>query len=115
MSNINPLTSKNLKGIWCSIQLPINPDHTIHFTDLQTEIDILTGSTVQGIYSNGTAAEFYNQTEAEFDQINEMMADSCHKSNMPFQIGVSHMSPVVSLERLQRSKTLKPSAFQIIL
>lgn len=115
MSNINPLTSKNLKGIWCSIQLPIKQDNTIHFEDLQTEIDLLTRSTVQGIYSNGTAAEFYNQTEAEFDRIHEMMATSCWKAEIPFQIGVSHMSPVISLERVQRTKHLQPSAYQIIL
>lgn len=34
---------------------------------------------------------------------------------MDFQIGVSHMSPIISLNRLKRAKALKPNAVQIIL
>ena len=34
---------------------------------------------------------------------------------MPFQIGASHPSPIISLERIKRTVQLKPSAFQVIL
>jgi dihydrodipicolinate synthase/N-acetylneuraminate lyase len=34
---------------------------------------------------------------------------------MPFQVGANHMSAQVSLERLNRTTQLKPSAFQIVL
>jgi 4-hydroxy-tetrahydrodipicolinate synthase len=47
---------------------------------------------VSGIYSNGTAGEFYNQTEDEFDQISFLLAEKCNKVQMPFQIGCSHMN-----------------------
>lgn len=109
------LSSNNLTGIWCSIQLPILADNRIDFNSLKEEIDILTNTSIQGIYSNGTAAEFYNQTESEFDEINENMADICHKKGFPFQIGASHMSPIISRERIRRTKSLNPRAFQIIL
>ncbi len=33
---------------------------------------------VNGIYSNGTAAEFYNQTEGEFDKISQLLVDKCN-------------------------------------
>ncbi|WP_236974151.1 dihydrodipicolinate synthase family protein [Membranihabitans maritimus] len=108
------LTSGTLNGIWCSIQIPFNQNDTIDFASLQTEINILTNSSLSGLYSNGTAGEFFNQTELEFDQISEMFASSCHQANIPFQIGASHMSPVISLERIKRTKALQPSAFQII-
>jgi dihydrodipicolinate synthase/N-acetylneuraminate lyase len=70
---------------------------------------------VNGIYSNGTAGEFYNQTEEEFDRINELLAIKCNAAGMPFQIGCSHMSPQISLGRLKRAVALQPSALQIIL
>ncbi|MBY5956501.1 dihydrodipicolinate synthase family protein [Membranicola marinus] len=109
------LSSNNLIGIWCSIQLPILADNSIDFNSLKEEMDMLTNTSIQGIYSNGTAAEFYNQTESEFDGINEMMADICHKKRFPFQIGASHMSPIISRERIRRTKALNPKAFQITL
>lgn len=112
---MNKSTSVELKGIWASIQLPILPDQRIDYETLQDEIEYLASTSVHGIYSNGTAAEFYNQTEAEFDEIHGLLASICKKVNRPFQIGASHMSPIISLERVKRSKSLDPFAFQIIL
>src|SRR5690606_19168314 len=54
-------------------------------------------------------------TETEFDKINEMMAVKCHAERVPFQIGASHMSPIISLERVKRAKSLMPDAFQVII
>jgi len=112
---MDKLTSKNLTGIWCSIQLPFNQSGSIEFEALQEEIEYLTTTSVQGLYSNGTAAEFYNQTESEFDRISELLATCCHQKNRPFQIGANHMSPIISLERIKRTKNLQPNAFQVIL
>ena len=36
-------------------------------------------------------------------------------ARFPFQLGVSHPSPKISLERLRRARSLKPSAVQVIL
>lgn len=112
---MNTPTSNELKGIWASIQLPILPDNKIDFDALQEEIEYLTSTSIHGLYSNGTAAEFYNQTEEEFDRIHEILATICNNAHRPFQIGASHMSPIISLERVKRSKNLNPFAIQIIL
>ncbi len=111
----NPLTPKTLYGIWGTLQIPYNADESIDYSCLEDSIDFILDSSVEGIYSNGTAGEFYNQTESEFDRINEMMADHCASAGRPFQIGASHMSPIISKERMQRAKRLKPAAFQLIL
>lgn len=110
-----PLTSDQIYGNWSTILLPINNDESIDYTKLSNEIDILISMKVNGIYSNGTAGEFYNQTEEEFDRISELLAEKCNTANMPFQIGCNHMSPKLSLERLMRIKALKPGAIQVIL
>ena len=110
-----PLTSRSLKGTWGTFLLPVNQDDSIDFGLLTEEIDTLIEAHLEGIYSNGTAGEFHNQTEAEFDRVQAMLAEKCQATGTPFQIGISHTSPIVSWERLQRSKALHPQAFQLIL
>lgn len=112
---MKPLASREIFGTWASLLLPINEDESIDFDRLVQEIEILLTTGVQGVYSNGTAGEFYAQTELEFDRINGLLAEYCEKAGMPFQIGVSHMSPQVSLSRLKRAVQLRPSAVQVIL
>ncbi len=109
------LTATTLKGNWGTLLLPINKDNSIDYVRLAEEIDCLIEAKVDGIYSNGTAGEFHNQTEEEFNRINELLAEKCHQANMAFQIGASHPSPIISFERLKRSAALNPDAFQIIL
>jgi len=112
---MEPLRSKDIFGNWATLLLPIENDETINFSKLTDEIDIIISAGVNGIYSNGTAGEFYNQTEAEFDKISQLLADKCNKAGMPFQIGCCHMSPQIALERVKRVVSLKPGAIQVIL
>ena len=109
------LTAQNLKGNWGTLLLPVNADDSIDYHRLEEEIDYLIRARIDGIYSNGTAGEFHNQTEEEFDKVNERLAEKCRQGKMPFQIGASHMSPVICLERIKRSTCLHPDAFQVIL
>ena len=109
------LNAREIYGNWASLLLPINSDDSIDYGALAEEIDVLIASGVDGIYSNGTAGEFYNQSEDEFDRISQMLAEKCNRSGMKFQLGVSHMSPWISRQRLLRAKPLAPGAFQVIL
>jgi 4-hydroxy-tetrahydrodipicolinate synthase len=110
-----PLKAQEIYGNWATLLLPFNTDDSINYKQLENEIDVLISCGVNGIYSNGTAGEFYNQTEEEFDDIHTMLASKCNAAAMPFQIGCSHMSPKISLERIKRSKKFLPSAIQVIL
>ena len=112
---MNPLRSDQIRGNWAALVLPINAEDQIDFARLADEIDVLIATGVDGLYSNGTTAEFYNQTEAEFDAVHALFAEKCAAVGMPFQIGVSHMSPAISLERLRRVQDLHPGAVQVIL
>ena len=112
---MRPLKASEIRGNWATLLLPINEDESIDFARLSDEIDFLVAAGVNGIYSNGTAGEFSAQTEEEFDRIQSLLAEKCERANMPFQIGASHMSPLISLSRVKRAAALKPSAIQIIL
>ena len=50
--------------------LPIEADYRINFEKLSHQLDRLIEMKVHGIYSNGTAAEFFTQAEEEFDRVN---------------------------------------------
>ncbi|WP_315815248.1 hypothetical protein [Paraflavitalea speifideaquila] len=109
------LTAKTLKGNWATLLLPINSDDSIDYVRLAEEIDDMIRAVPDGIYSNGTAGELHNQTEAEFDKVQEIMAAKCEAAAVPFQIGANHPSPLISLQRMQRTVALQPAAFQVIL
>ncbi|MGO6851966.1 dihydrodipicolinate synthase family protein (plasmid) [Rhizobium leguminosarum] len=102
-------------GNWVSLLLPIAADDSIEFDKLGEEIDILIDTGVDGIYSNGTAGEFHNQTEVEFDCIQAMLAERCKASSTPFVIGACQPDPLIMLNRVRRAAALDPRAIQVIL
>ncbi|NEJ93670.1 dihydrodipicolinate synthase family protein [Rhizobium ruizarguesonis] len=102
-------------GNWASLLLPIAADDSIEFGKLGEEIDILIDAGVDGIYSNGTAGEFHNQTEVEFDRIQAMLAERCKASSKPFVIGACQPDPLIMLNRVRRAAALDPRAIQVIL
>jgi dihydrodipicolinate synthase/N-acetylneuraminate lyase len=104
-----------LRGNWATLLLPIAPDDGIDFGGLGEEIDILIADGVDGIYSNGTAGEFHNQTEAEYEAIQALLAEKCRAAGMPFVIGACQGDPRQSLERVRRAVGLQPAAIQVIL
>ncbi len=112
---MKPLTASGLRGNWATLLLPIRPDESIDYTLLATELDVLQSAGVDGIYSNGSAGEFYTLTEDEFDRVNAIFAEKCERAKIPFQIGATQMSPQLSLERVKRSRALRPSGFQVVL
>jgi dihydrodipicolinate synthase/N-acetylneuraminate lyase len=112
---LRPLRAEELRGNWATLMLPIAADDSIDYGRLAGELDALIAASVDGLYTNGTAGEFHTQSEAEFDAIHALVAERCHGAGMPFQIGASHMSAQLSLDRIRRAKPLHPSAFQVIL
>ena len=103
------------RGNWATLLLPLRDDDSIDEEALVREIDLFAEWGVDGVYSNGTAGEFYNQTDEEFHRIQTLFSERCHHHGLPFQVGISHPFPAVTLERAQRCASLNPSAFQVIL
>ena len=107
------LSRQTLRGTWGTLLLPLRPDDSIDFDLLEQEIDSLISAGVAGIYSNGSAGEFYSQTQDEFLEINTRLARRCHAAGLPFQIGACHSSPQEMLNRIRSTKHLAPPAYQI--
>jgi dihydrodipicolinate synthase/N-acetylneuraminate lyase len=102
-----------LQGNWATLLLPIADDESIDFGRLAEEIDLLVAAGVDGIYSNGTAGEFHNQSEREYDAIQTLLAERC--GALPFVIGACQPDPSIARERVARARTLAPAAIQVIL
>lgn len=99
-----------LHGVWATLLLPLNADDSIDFRRLETQVDTLSKTSVHGLYAHGTAGEFQTLAEHEFDRINELLAGA----GKPFQIGASHPSAQVQLERVRRAAAVGPGAIQVI-
>ena len=109
------LSPETLYGNWATLLLATGPDGAIDWVRMEDEIDTLIASHPDGVYSNGTACEFYTQDLEEFIRISELLAGKCESAGIPFQIGVSHPSAQESLERMKAVRHLRPGAFQVIL
>ncbi|MEZ8694202.1 dihydrodipicolinate synthase family protein [Vibrio splendidus] len=103
-----------ITGNWATLLLPIE-NGNINFAALAEQIDYFIEAKVDGIYSNGTAGEFYTQSKEEYKKISQLLAKKCQSTNTPFQIGASHCHPQEQLERIKFAATLKPTAIQVIL
>ncbi|MBD3630474.1 dihydrodipicolinate synthase family protein [Cyclobacterium sp.] len=109
------LRAEEIVGVWGTVLLPVQEDEAIDWGRLDEEIAVLLESGLHGIYTNGTAGEFYNQTESEFDTLSEKLAAAAELKGVPFQLGCAHPLPLASMERVKRAKSLQPGAIQIIL
>jgi 4-hydroxy-tetrahydrodipicolinate synthase len=112
---MRPFAAAEIRGNWATLLLPLQADESIDYALLQRQIEAFVRAGVDGVYSNGSAGEFYAQSEDEFDRINGLLAETCERARLPFQIGATHMSPQLALERVRRARALRPVAFQVLL
>ncbi len=112
---MEPLTRQGLHGTWAAVLLPVDDDNAIDLGRLDAELEVLVGSPVDGVYTNGTAGEFHAIGEDEFDALTALVASRCTAAGKPFQLGASHMSGDTSLGRVRRALRFEPSGIQVIL
>lgn len=112
---MQPFTASQIRGTYATLLLPIQADDTIDFGLLRAELEYFIEAGVDGVYSNGTAGEFYSQSEDEFIRINQMLAERCEEAGMPFQVGASFPTAQLALERIRRAVQFRPSAIQVVL
>lgn len=112
---MKPLSFDTLRGNWATLLLATDRRGRLDTARLADEIDTLLASRPCGIYSNGTAGEFYAQTTDEFLAMSRLLAEKCEAAGVPFQIGVSHPCAHESLARLRLVRDLRPGAVQVIL
>ena len=109
------LNSSEINGTYATLLLPIQAGDSIDFGQLNDQLDYLIHSGVDGIYSNGTAGEFYTLSDAEFVGVCEALASKCEATGMAFQLGASFPTPQIAIARARQAALLHPGAIQVIL
>ncbi len=112
---MEPLTPNTLQGTWSTILLPLDESENINWGGIESQLNAFAEAKVNGIYFNGTAGEFFSQTDEEFLRLATTVADFCHERNIAFQIGATHPQATDTLKRIKETHHLSPGAFQIIL
>ena len=112
---MRPFTAAEIRGTYATLLLPIQQDDRIDFDLLRAELEYFLDANVDGVYSNGTAGEFYTESEDEFVKVNAMLAERCEHAGMPFQIGASFPTAQLSLQRIRRAVEFHPTAIQVVL
>jgi dihydrodipicolinate synthase/N-acetylneuraminate lyase len=108
------LTRTTLRGVWAPVLLPLRVDGSINWPVVETELEYLADAGVNGVYTNGTAGEFYALTDDEDVRLNHLVASHCRTLGLAFQLGASQMSGMLAVERVRRASALAPSAIQVI-
>ncbi len=113
--HLSDLPTHAPRGVFGAVLLAVDGDGAIDWSATGETIERLCAAGLDGIYTNGTACEFHSQTEAEFDRLSGLVAETASRHGTPFQIGISQTNPRVARERLRRIVTLAPSAAQFTL
>lgn len=109
------LTAAEIEGTWATVLTPFTEDDSLDLGTLSEELDAIVAAHPAGMYTHGTAGEFFNQTEDEWDAVVTMVAERSAAASLPFQLGASHSSPITALGRVRRARALEPSAIQVTL
>ena len=109
------LDRTSLRGVWGTVLLPLDAADRIDVGRLRRQLDVLTAAGLDGIYAHGTAGEFHELGEDEWDLVSELVAEHALAAGLPFQLGAGHMSAHLSRDRVRRAARLGPDAIQVIL
>lgn len=112
---MRPFSANEIRGTYATLLLPLRDDDSIEYEELEKQIASYLAAAVDGIYSNGTAGEFYSLTKEEFFRTSRLLADACERAGTPFQIGAPWPTPQEALERIAWAAEFAPSAIQVVL
>ena len=112
---MRPYSAPEIRGTYATLLLPIREDDSIDFGLLRAQLECFIEAEVDGVYSNGTAGEFYTETEGEFVAVNQLLAELCESAAIPFQVGASFPTAQLSLQRIRRAADFCPAAIQVVL
>ena len=112
---MDPFGAREIRGVWATPLLRVGDDGRLDLACLEEQIAVYAEAGVDGVYANGTAAEFHGQSDAEFCEISTRVAEICEDRGLPFQIGATHPLAQATLDRIRFARRLAPAAVQVIL
>lgn len=114
-ATVMPLTAANLHGVWPALLTPWTDDERVDEDRLVAEVRHYADAGVHGIYTGGTAGEFYAQDDATFDQITRLVCRTAHDLNLPVQIGCTALSTRTVCLRIATARSYGADGIQFAL
>lgn len=102
-------------GTWGTVLIPWDTDDRIDERRLHRQLDVLTTAGLSGVYAHGTAGEFHEVDDDEWDYINDIVVARCRDAAVPVQLGAGHMSFRICIRRIGRAANRQPDAIQVTL
>ena len=109
------LTAATLRGVWPALLTPWTDDDRIDETALVTEIHAFAAAKVAGIYTGGTAGEFYAQDDSTFSQLAHIVCRTARAVGLAVQIGCTALSTRTVCARIAIAREYRADAVQVAL
>ncbi len=110
-----PLTAETLRGIWPALLTPWTEAETVDEDAFAAEVRSFAQAGVHGVYTGGTAGEFYAQDEATFQQITELVCEAARPFGLPVQIGCTALSTRTVRRRIEVARHAGADGIQVAL
>lgn len=102
-------------GTWGTVLIPWDADDRIDERRLHSQLDVLTTAGLSGVYAHGTAGEFHELDDDEWDHVNDVVIARTRDVGLPVQLGAGHMSFRTCIRRIALAARHRPDAIQVIL
>lgn len=107
------MTAGSLRGVWAALLTPWDDTGSVDERRLLAEIDSFASGGVHGVYTGGTAGEFYAQDDAMFRRVTELVCDAAHCLRVPVQIGCTALSTRTACQRVGVAREAGADAAQL--
>jgi len=114
-TKIQPLTRKNLHGVWSALIVPWTDHDELDARRFASEVRSYGGTGVHGVYTGGTTGEFYAQDDQTFERITRIACEQAHAIGLPVQIGVTTLSTRTTGRRIRIALKAGADAIQVAL
>lgn len=107
------LTAGSLRGVWAALLTPWDDDDGVDESRLAAEVRAFAASGIHGVYTGGTAGEFYAQDDGTFRRVTEIVCDEGRRLGIPVQIGCSALSTRTTCQRVLGARRAGADAAQL--
>jgi dihydrodipicolinate synthase/N-acetylneuraminate lyase len=109
------LTYETLEGICVAVPIALNEDLSFNESAYRSDINTLSASGVQGIYTTGTTGEFHALEDDEFEWMVDVFTEETSKHSVYTQIGTTAFEVARTLRRTRYAAKAGAHGLQIAL
>lgn len=107
------LAAGSLRGVWAALLTPWDDDDGVDESRLVAEVRAFAAAGVHGVYTGGTAGEFYAQDDTVFRRVTEIVCDEGCRQGIPVQIGCTTLSTRTTCQRVLAARRAGADAAQL--